>query len=156
MKYFSIIVLFLSSLTQANNLSLGIGLPYGGAIGTKYSIDLGDGHLYAGLGMMAYSSDAGATPGYVVGYEYPLDQHHVIGLLAGKVSASTYGDEFNDYQGAGLTYSYYFSGFNRKSWILGASYAFGRRDLPDDYPFDESQYDREDSGAFIILGYQFN
>lgn len=163
MKLVSKIVFFIflfSSINFAfakNNFSLGLGLPYGGVIGGKYSTNAGAGKLYASFGLMASSSNAGSTPGYALGYEIPvINEKNSIGFLVGKVASSTYGDDFNDYHGAALTYSYCFSGVNDSSWILGASYAYGKRDLPDDYPFASDQYDREDQGAFIILGYQFN
>ena len=145
------------SVSSNNNFSIGLGLPYGGVIGGKYSVNAGDGKLYASLGLMAYSSNAGSTPGYALGYELPvINEKNSIGFLVGKVATSTYGDDFNDYHGAALAYSYYFSGINDSSWLLGASYAYGKRDLPDDYPFASDQYDREDQGVFIIWGYQFN
>jgi hypothetical protein len=139
-----------------NSFSIGLGLPFGGVIGGKYSADVGDGKLYASLGLMAYSSDAGSTPGYAIGYEVPvINEKNSLGFLIGKVAASTYRDDFNDYHGAALTYSHYFGGIKNSSWILGASYAYGKRDVPDDYPFPDDQFDRDDQGAFIILGYQF-
>jgi hypothetical protein len=154
--FFTILILS-SNLTSANNqFSIGLGLPYGGVIGGKYSTNVGNGKLYASLGLMAFNSNAGSTPGYAIGYELPVvNEKNSLGFLIGKVAASTYADEFYDYHGAALTYSYYFSGINDSSWMLGASYAFGRRDVPDDYPFPDDQFDRDDQGAFIILGYQF-
>jgi hypothetical protein len=157
-KFLFFIFLFypIDFASAKNNFSLGLGLPYGGVIGGKYSTNVGNGKLYASLGLMAFNSNAGSTPGYAIGFELPVvNEKNSLGFLIGKVAASTYADEFYDYHGAALTYSYYFSGINDSSWMLGASYAFGRRDVPDDYPFPHDQFDRDDQGAFIILGYQF-
>jgi hypothetical protein len=152
---FFIGLIFVSGVSVAskNNFSIGMGLPFGGVIGGQYSVELGDGKIYAGLGLLAYSSNAGSTPGYVLGYELPNEKNSV-GVLVGTVAASTYGDEFNDYMGGAVTYSYYFSGVHNKSWILGASYAYGKREVPNDHPFPD-RYDRDDKGVSILLGYQF-
>lgn len=139
-----------ASASQASTLSVGLGYQYGGFLGAKYIHELDAGRVYLGGGLLAYSTDMGDRWGYALGYELPLfSPSHYVGVFAGKVAASRLGD----YLGGGLTYAYYFGDPQGASWSLGASFAYGKRDLPDRVAgmgFEESK-----STGLIHLGYQF-
>lgn len=151
-KLFLIFILFLiSGIAHANgHVALGMGMPYGGIFGGTYSLHYENVKIYAGSGLLGYSEDHGAAPGYVVGFEAELGrENYAVGLSYGTVRASTIGNESADYVGVSTNYNYYFSGFDEPSFILGFSYYIAKRDVPDD------NWEDEISGLFLTLGYQF-
>lgn len=144
-------VLFASSGVQAEGQwGVGIGKPYGGFIGGRYMHNTDDLKLYLGGGLLGYSSSEGYEPGFALGFDYRIaHSKHAVGASFGTVHASRINGKKESYIGPAVNYSYYFSGFNRPSWIIGGSVFRGDRDVPND-GFEEDR-----SGLFINVGYQF-
>lgn len=133
-----------------DQIALGLGMPYGGLIGAKYSCNTEQAKFYLGAGLLGYDSEAGAAAGYSIGMDIrQADANYSIGFSYGTVKASTLYGEDEPYIGSSINYAYYFSGFDAPSWILGASFYNGQRDDP------RHLFDTSTSGAFINLGYQF-
>lgn len=110
------------------NLAFGHGTDQGGALGFKYSINEGRSRFYASLGLLTYSDRTGINPGYGIGSEYALGdlQKHALGIFLGTISGATLLDEKTTYDGAALTYNYYFKGFRTSSFVLGADFGYGK------------------------------
>lgn len=136
-----------------SNFAVGVGQPYGGVLGlgARYAQGISeDFRATVGLGLLAYSSKSGSALGYNLGFEYIFDGgNHTLGLSYGTVKGSDLLGDQKSYDGPSLNYSYYFSGANKASWVLGAGVCEGKRDVPNDYYSDST------SGGFIHFGYQF-
>lgn len=116
-------MIFFSSTGWANDsqLSFGLGTDHG-FLGLKYSINKNRDKYYGSLGVLAYSEGIGTKLGYGLGWERLMfGEKHSLGLFAGTTSAKTSGDRIAAYYGAAVTYNYYWSGFNEKSWVLAKS-----------------------------------
>ncbi|WP_323815644.1 hypothetical protein [Cellvibrio sp. NN19] len=125
---------------------LGLGQPYGGWLGVKYSVNTDLYKFYGSLGLLGYIESGGGKVGYSVGVERQIvNRHHSLGFSVGTVSYSSE----DEYIGGAVNYSYYTAGFHNKSWIFGASVYSGERDV------DSRFYDDQESGVRGIIGYQF-
>ena len=153
MKKYVLLVAFLSLSETShaeNQFSIGLGEPYGGFLGGKYAIGLENFKVYAGAGLLGYSSDFGSVPGYNLGFDYRIEStKHSLGLSYGTVALSSINRKKAEYIGTALNYNYYFSDFNSRSWMLGLSAFQGKRDTP------SSKYKDNETGLTINVGFQF-
>lgn len=145
-----------SSVAQAENtgISVGIGSAYGG-LGAKYAIGDARTKYYAGLGYQPtveedYGTNYSAGTGFSLGFEHAIiNEHHTIGAsLATIKNRKIYNANYRTL-GLAVSYVYHFSGFNQKSWVLGADVFAGKENLPAFY--------RENTiyGIGVIFGYNF-
>ncbi len=133
-----------------SQLSVGLGMPYGGGLGGKYAVNYDAFKLYAGAGLLGYTSWSGAEYGGSVGFEYHTESNNSsLGLSYGAVGLSFWIQESVVYLGPAINYSYYFSGFNSASWIIGASIFQGKGEVPG-YSIED-----EKKGVSFMFGYQF-
>ncbi len=114
------------------NLSLGLGMPYGG-LGGKYSVTRDSISIYGSLGLMYYSTEHGARPGFGVGFDHQImDSRHSLGLSLSTLGVLTRTYIFEDRQearnvvGPVLHYQFHFGGFARRGWVLGGSAGAGK------------------------------
>ncbi|MFZ6749199.1 hypothetical protein [Undibacterium sp. Ren11W] len=130
--------LLASSLAQAENngFSLGLVMPYGG-LGAKFSIGNDSTKYFGGVGYLIDQDDGmpsdkhSGTASFVIGFDHAIvNEYHTIGAAIGTISHRKY--YFGDYNTVGLAanYTYHFSGFNQKSWMLGASLYGGKQNVP--------------------------
>ena len=148
---YAIILFTLSTTSNADTqFALGLGSPYGGFLGGKYSVNYDHMKIFAGAGLLGASSEAGSALGYSIGFESEIEaQNYSFGLSYGTVEGSIINDEVEAYIGFASNYAYYFSGFNKPSFILGLSFYEGTRAIPN------SDWDDDTTGAFVNIGYQF-
>ena len=149
---FLAIILGMSATANAagdSNFSIGIGSDHGG-IGAKYSMNEGKDKFFGSLGLLSYVESSGAAVGYGIGWERMMSTgNHGIGLLVGAVDSKHLGDEIATYHGASAFYNYYFSGFNDKSFVIGACVFSGATSS------DEIYFESSRSGVDIKLAYQW-
>lgn len=110
-----------------HNIAFGHGTDQGGVLGFKYSINSDRSRLYASLGLLTYTDRTGFNPGYGIGGEYSVgsSRKSALGVFVGTVSGATLLDEKTTYDGAALTYNYYFQGFKNRGFILGTDIVYG-------------------------------
>jgi hypothetical protein len=153
-KIFSILLLFTSATANAEStgISIGAGIPYGSKLGVKYSIGKNDTKYYLGAGILSHSSLGGTTLGYGFGFDHKIvNDHHSIGGSFGAVGSTLFLNNSKAYinLGSAINYSYYFSGFNTKSWVVGGSIYSGKVDVPG------TEYDKNINGFVLSGGYNF-
>ena len=153
MKYvLSAIILGLSASTNAandSNFSIGLGSDHGG-IGAKYSKNQGKNKYFGSLGLLSYVERSGAAIGYGIGWERMVSHDkHGIGVFLGSVDSKHLGEEVATYHGVSAFYNYYFSGFNEKSLVLGASVFSGATSE------DETYFEDREGGVNIKVAYQW-
>jgi len=153
MKYiFSVVLSVLSASTYAandSNVSLGLGLDHGG-LGAKYSRNHEKNKYFGSLGLLSYVERSGAAIGYGIGWERMVSsERHGMGLFLGSVDSRHIGEEAVTYHGISAIYNYYFSGFSKKSFVVGASLYTGTTLEEEDYVSDKV------SGVGIKLAYQW-
>lgn len=157
LKNLALLIALLSSSPSiaADSLrwALGQGVLYGGALGARATYDLEMLRLSAAAGLLAYSSATGLHAGYGIGAEIPFAQKHSLGLHLGTKGVAFRSSLLSPssvlYRGAELTYNYYFSGINNRSWHLGGGYYYAE---PKNKP---RGFASSHSGLAIVGGYQF-
>lgn len=139
---------------QDRSLAIGVGKPFGGYLGAKYSLNRENYKFYGSFGLLGYTQHTGMRPGYGVGFDRRiLQSNSSVGLYIGTVSSAAgvfYGHSSSVvYHGVAINYLYHFSGFNSKTWILGLSAYIGESSGTNYY------WDEQETGWFISAGYQF-
>lgn len=126
-------------------------MPYAG-IGAKYSVGDASTKYFGGIGYLPSSkNDTGGVVGFSLGFDHKIvNQHHTIGASLGSISNKRfYGKNYTTI-GIAANYSYHFSGFDNKFWVLGADLFAGKENLPD--YFDRK---RAIAGIALVAGYNF-
>jgi len=142
-------LLFNTSVKAENDFTAGIGVGnlYGGIginIGLQSSTDL----KYVAVGCVSYSSKNGETCGLGIGYmttSFFDDQakKHAANFYVGIVGTERDYYEDKALYGAGLGYSYFFSGIDKSGFNIGFTLTGAKVD------------DGMDIGSLFQLGYQF-
>ncbi|QKX18664.1 hypothetical protein [Microbulbifer sp. YPW1] len=144
-----------------SKIAIGMGTPYGGFAGLKYSVKANDDIFYAGAGLAHIEdSDIGLT----LGWERALNEKHGLGIALRTRTV----DGGNAYYPAGYfgldeptirkdgyevalygNYTYYFSGASQSGFLAGAN--IGKQYRKDNV----RSYFRNGTFIGIHLGYQF-
>ncbi|MBB5210022.1 hypothetical protein [Microbulbifer hydrolyticus] len=164
MKALYLLIALFPGLAMANSdskFAIGLGTPYGGFAGLKYSVKVNDDIFYAGAGLAHIDdSDVGVT----LGWERALNEKHGFGFaLRGRTveggnvyyPAGYFGlDEAtrrkDGYEAALFgNYTYYFSGASQSGFLAGAN--VGKQYRKDNV----RSYVRNGTFIGVHLGYQF-
>lgn len=152
-KSFAALTLCLAAFSHAednSNFSIGLGTDHAGVAGIKYSFNHGKSKYYGSLALLGYSSLAGSELGYGIGWERLIARNkHSLGLFAGTVSMNTSQNEAAVYYGLAGTYNYYFSGYDKQSFVLGGSAYVGTTSS------DERLFDENSNGIHMKVAYQW-
>jgi hypothetical protein len=143
-----------SSAAQAENtgFSLGLGKPYGG-LGMKFAVGDASTKYFGGIGYQPTvdtEDKLSGGLGFALGFEHVIiNEHHTIGAsLATIKNTKIYNQNYRTL-GLAANYAYHFSGYNQKSWVLGADVFAGKENLPAYYR-DNTIY-----GIGLMVGYNF-
>lgn len=141
---------FLPLTVQADQqFSLGLGKSYGGFLGGKYAFNFERSKVYIGAGFLGDSHSSSPLPGYAIGFEYLIaGSEHTAGVSYGTVVGS-YTDD--DFIGPSVNYTFYFSGFDARSWLLGVSAYYGEVDTT----YRGVRYQETKKGLYLTAGFQF-
>lgn len=136
---------------QQGRLGIGLGLPYGGFLGARYSVPVNEGaQLYLGAGLLAYTANDGAWAGYTIGFDQQImNSRHSWGLSTGTVAAGSWAIGKATYYGIGANYLYHFRAFSVRSGLVGLSAFIGEADRY--HPLGSQRV----NGYNVIFGYQF-
>ena len=143
------ILLFNASALAENKFTAGIGLGslYAG-IGLNVGIQSSTDFKYISSGCVSYSSMNGSTCGFGLGYmttelfDYQSNKH-AANFYIGMVGSER--DNFDDkaLYGAGIGYSYFFSGINKSGGNIGFTVVGAKKS------------DGLEIGGMLQIGYQF-
>jgi hypothetical protein len=144
-----ILLALMSSISYAESqAAIGLGLPYGGFLGGRYSAIFENTKVFLGAGLLSYTSSSGSMLGYNAGFDYQIgSSSHSLGMSYGTVTAN---GADSIYIGTSYNYAYYFSGFNERSWIAGFSSYKGKQEKNNIFGYRDSK-----SGTFINVGFQY-
>lgn len=130
-------------------ISLGLGKPYGGLIGAKYSYRWDRLKVFGGVGFLGKAHKSSAQAGYNLGFEYlVLGSKHSLGASYG---AQVHSNVLDVLYGGAVHYTYYFSGFEQRSWLLGVSVY----SVENDRQYRHFRYKETEEGFHLIAGFQF-
>lgn len=143
------IILALSPQTLADNnytVGLGVGTIYGGLgmnAGVQSDVDI----KYISAGIMQLDSD-NTTYGFGLGWITTdlfdfQSKNHGINLYLGAIGTENASDDYAPIYGGGLGYSYFFSGIDQSGFNIGFTLLAGKAN------------DGSETGAFFQAGYQF-
>jgi hypothetical protein len=143
------ILFFNTSVLAENNFTAGIGMGslYAG-IGLNFGIQSSTDFKYISSGCVSYSSMNGSTCGFGLGYmttelvDYQSNKH-AANFYIGMVGSER--DNFDDkaLYGAGIGYSYFFSGINKSGGNIGFTVVSAKKS------------DGLEIGGMLQIGYQF-
>ena len=134
------------------DVSIGVGMPFGGFFGGNISYSINKFDLYGGAGLLSYANDK-ANIGWSFGFDVPFSNRHKAGISYGTVSSSSFEtggyEETFIYKGVALNYRYHFVGSHKSGWFIGGSAYSGSPNKDSDLIDDSS------NGVSILAGFQF-
>ena len=144
-----ILLALMPSITYAESqVAIGIGQPYGGFLGGRFSALFERTKIYLGAGLLGYTSSSGSMLGYNAGFDCQIgSSNHSLGVSYGTVTAN---GADSIYIGTSYNYAYYFSGFTERSWIIGLSSYEGKQEKTNIFGYRDKK-----SGTFINVGFQY-
>lgn len=143
-----LLALMASTSYAESQIAIGLGQPYGGFLGGRYSVVYDKTKVYIGAGLLGYTASSGSMLGYNAGFDYQIaSSNHSLGVSYGTVTAN---GADSIYIGTSFNYAYYFSGFNKRSWVVGFSSYKGKAEKTDAFGYRDSK-----SGTFINIGFQY-